>query len=477
MSKTLVVVAHPDDEVLWFFSILMRNDCDVVCVTNGRDDGDRAHREPAFRKSMSVLGVENHWNLDYPDGPARLDILQLGADLKRFSSRSYDRVFTHSPFGETFEHSHHQDVCHAVHQTFENVHSVAWNAFPEIVNALTPSEYALKKYLLGTVYHDEYRNLKRTYPVLSVETFIEYSREAVDIFYWSIADGGNNHERLAKYDDFWGFQSSVYERERHKAILDFVALTSPGTILEYGSCEGVLTRKLSLIAETHCVETAPSYVAKLAAQGFKIVQSPRGEDYDTAVVASFLGYLDSPRQFLDSLRSEHLVVQVGLGSELENDMLSLLPRYDLSSQSVVRPRWEHLVRGGKSEISRFIALALASSCSGAQARCRPSRPFRILTLSFRGDFEFCRLLCNPSTTSCQARSARHCGAAGRRQPVQDAYEQPPAPDHAGRVPAGLASVEFPFQGPTLRRVLGLPQRNLYFTPHPRIVRAGSFSNS
>ena len=152
MSKTLVVVAHPDDEVLWFFSILRRNDCDVVCVTNGRDDEDRVHREPAFRKSMSILGVESYWNLNYPDGPQRLDVLQLSSDLKRFSNRRYDLVFTHSPFGETFEHSHHQDVCHAVHQTFENVRSVAWNAFPEIVNALTPSEYALKKYLLGTVY-------------------------------------------------------------------------------------------------------------------------------------------------------------------------------------------------------------------------------------------------------------------------------------------------------------------------------------
>jgi LmbE family N-acetylglucosaminyl deacetylase len=349
MSKRLVVVAHPDDEVLWFISVLLRHNCDVICVTNGRDDRDRVHREPAFRKSMSLLGVESCWNLNYPDESARLDVLQLAADLKPFSNRRYDLVFTHSPFGETFEHSHHQDVCYAVHQTFENVRSVAWNAFPEIVNALTPSEYALKKYLLGTVYHNEYRSLKRTYPVLSVETFVEYSREAVDIFYWSIANGGNNHERLAKYDDFWGFQSSEYERERHQAILDFVAPTCPRTILEYGSCEGVLTRNLSLIAETHCVETAPTYVAKLAARGFKVVQSPRSEDYDTAVVASFVEYLDSPRQFLSSLRSQHLVVQVGLGSELDNDMLTLLPHYELSSQSVVHPRWENLVWGGKSE--------------------------------------------------------------------------------------------------------------------------------
>ncbi len=94
----------------------------------------------------------------------------------------------------------------------------------------------------------------------------------------------------------------------------------------------------------------------------------------------------------------------------------------------------------------------------------------ILTLSFRGDFELCRLLCESVDTFVPG-TIEHVIAVpradlslfktlanGRRRiATQEEF-----------LPPWLRRIPLP--GPILRRVFGLPQRNLYFTPRPRIVR-------
>lgn len=43
-QRAAVVVAHPDDETLWFSSVFARFQADIICVTCGWDDETRERR-------------------------------------------------------------------------------------------------------------------------------------------------------------------------------------------------------------------------------------------------------------------------------------------------------------------------------------------------------------------------------------------------------------------------------------------------
>src|SRR5262245_33407385 len=94
----------------------------------------------------------------------------------------------------------------------------------------------------------------------------------------------------------------------------------------------------------------------------------------------------------------------------------------------------------------------------------------ILTLSFRGDFELCQLLCE-SVDDYVPDTIEHVIAvprsdlslfkalANRRRHLITQEEL---------LPEWLRRIPLP--GPALRRLFGLPRRNVYFTLRPRIVR-------
>jgi hypothetical protein len=347
---TLIVVAHPDDEVLWFSSILSRRRCEVICVTSGRDADDTRERRAAFSECMKAYNVSRYWFLQHLDGPGRLDVERLILDLLPWSLRDYAAVYTHGPFGEFHEHKHHQDVCYAVHQAFDRVVSISWNAFPTIVNKLSLEEFEKKRRSLGTTYHVEYRNIKTMYPISAVEAFARFPKAAVEGFYWGFANSGDHHQRLGrKSEDFRGFRSSEYELERHAAIARLAAMVRPAAILEYGSCEGILTRQLMAIAPVSCVEKAPAYRDRLAAQGFAVVDMPDPARYDLAVVASLLEYLEAPEQFLKAMRSDFLLVEVIVNSRLDRTLRDILRDYELIEETVITPRWDALQWGDNSD--------------------------------------------------------------------------------------------------------------------------------
>lgn len=359
--KSLVVVAHPDDETLWFSSVLLRGRPDVVCVTSGRDKEDRKYRKKAFKHVMKIMGIENYEFLDHPDQRKRLDLIKLEKDLNKFTSERYDRVFSHGPFGETYNHLHHQDVSYIVNMLFGNVFSTAWNIFPDQVNMLTREEFNLKKYLLGTVYAKEYDLLMDAYELSSVEKFVNLSKAAIEIYYWGIGNFGDNHERLGmKYEDFWGFKNSPYEIDRHAAIVSLAKKSHARRIIEYGACEGVLTRKLSSFARVDCVEKASVYQKRLKNAGFRVIAKPDTSSYDLAVIAAFLEYLENPKAFLRDVRSEHLIVDVILDSQLDKGLNQILSKYQQISERTVKPRWERMYHGNIKE--RMEVYKLGAHC-------------------------------------------------------------------------------------------------------------------
>jgi LmbE family N-acetylglucosaminyl deacetylase len=110
--ETVVVTAHPDDEVLWAGGFLLRHPgTTVICCSVPRRDSVRAWKffdacERLGAKPRLIPATESD-----PDKPlGHLDVLDLSG---------YDRIITHNQFGE-YGHLHHQNVHQYITKRYSN---------------------------------------------------------------------------------------------------------------------------------------------------------------------------------------------------------------------------------------------------------------------------------------------------------------------------------------------------------------------
>lgn len=110
-----VIVAHPDDEILWCGGmILLHPECNwfVACLCR-KNDPDRAPKFQSILKELDAQGIMG--NLD--DGPEQkpLETNEVQDEILELLPKSnFDLMITHSPWGEYTRHLRHEEIGSAV---------------------------------------------------------------------------------------------------------------------------------------------------------------------------------------------------------------------------------------------------------------------------------------------------------------------------------------------------------------------------
>lgn len=185
----LMIVAHPDDEVLWGGGHLMTHDYLVVCVTNG----NQPTRSAEFQKVIEESG-NKFIMLGYPDkvGGRRdnwssvKDSMQ--SDLGRIMNfKHWNLIVTHNQNGE-YGHIQHQSVHSFVTEIFdsEGIDSTLYcfgkyytaKRIGAVKSKLTPisaEEYAFKK-KLADIYASQGRTVENLWHMARYEEWTEYEK-------------------------------------------------------------------------------------------------------------------------------------------------------------------------------------------------------------------------------------------------------------------------------------------------------------
>jgi LmbE family N-acetylglucosaminyl deacetylase len=113
--QAAVVVAHPDDEILWCGGYILTHPefhWRIVTLCRAKDS-DRA---PKFRQVLQELGANGEMaNLD--DGPEQVPIpfeQVREAITELLTGTRYSLILTHGPMGEYTRHRRHEECCRSV---------------------------------------------------------------------------------------------------------------------------------------------------------------------------------------------------------------------------------------------------------------------------------------------------------------------------------------------------------------------------
>lgn len=183
-SYRLLVVAHPDDETIFFAGLvqsLRGLPWHVVCITNGNADGRGEERRQELKNACKTIGVKSFEQWEYEDLFAeRLPVADIVNRLKRFPQPK--EVYTHGPLGE-YGHAHHQDTSLAVHRAFHkkcSITSPAWNCEAQKIIKLTPSQFKKKTKAYAEIYPKEVMRFVNILPNSGSEAYRKFSLKEVE---------------------------------------------------------------------------------------------------------------------------------------------------------------------------------------------------------------------------------------------------------------------------------------------------------
>jgi len=150
--SSVLVVAHPDDEVMWFGGLVLtdRGPWTIICCSVPRRDSIRAWK---FFDACETLGANARLIPSVepePGEPFCDDIMDL-PDLE-----GYDRIVTHGVEGE-YGHFHHKNLHEFIHRKY--AHKEIWSCCPSgksdyaVRRDLTPDQALRKRAALDCYNH------------------------------------------------------------------------------------------------------------------------------------------------------------------------------------------------------------------------------------------------------------------------------------------------------------------------------------
>ncbi len=162
--QCLVVCAHPDDETLYFSSVLRKENAFVICMSG---KGSRC-RTAEFYEALKRQGVHGVL-LNMPDVPNMAWVWKLFASralhmLTRHCAQ-VKIVYTHNCSGES-HHPHHYATSHAVDKNFTNckIYKTAAELPDNHRGRLSDEDLEMKLSVLRESYRSQIKMLEGWYP-------------------------------------------------------------------------------------------------------------------------------------------------------------------------------------------------------------------------------------------------------------------------------------------------------------------------
>ena len=208
-KKILLIVAHPDDETLWFFQSMQQlkntNEITVFCLTHAAD----SKRGKELSKVIDDLGIKvvfGHCEDTGIDHLLKKNELRQ-AFIKVFSNHKANLAITHPPHGGEKPHPHHIQI-YKISKEFCEYYSVQFGFFSEqklLAKSNNEHDYFFdlkkKKYIL-------YR-LIQAYRLLDEDeekrTFLIYTMISI----------------LFDFKVYTGFEVAVNLKEKQSALANF----------------------------------------------------------------------------------------------------------------------------------------------------------------------------------------------------------------------------------------------------------------
>ena len=115
-SRTVaIIVAHPDDEILWAGGIILNNPHWQYFITSlcRKNDKDRSSKFYKVLKLINAQGIMGNLDDETEQKPlSAIEVEQKILDL--LPNKHFDLIITHSPFGEYTKHLRHEEAGKAV---------------------------------------------------------------------------------------------------------------------------------------------------------------------------------------------------------------------------------------------------------------------------------------------------------------------------------------------------------------------------